>query len=82
MPDHTQIDWIALVRKHLPPLDLPQKEAAEVIAELAVHLEDVYEQRIAQGQSPSQARQAALDEVARPQTLARTSNAPNIRRES
>jgi len=74
MPEHTPdrrnaTNWNEIVRKHLPPLDLPQKEAEEVITELAVHLEDVYEEGIAQGQSPSQARQTALDEIARPQTL-------------
>lgn len=64
MPDMTTNDWIALVREHLHSFNLPLKEAQEVIAELAGHLQDVYEEQREQGTSESQARQQAMNEVA------------------
>jgi hypothetical protein len=71
MADLTPKDWKALVRKHLHPLDLPEDLAEEVIAELAAHLEDLYEEQIAQGLSASEAQQTALNEIANSHPLAR-----------
>lgn len=64
MPDSSTNDWIAFVREHLGPLNLPLSEAQEVIAELAVHLEDLDEEQRQRGASASQARQRAISEVA------------------
>jgi hypothetical protein len=64
-------DWSALVRERLRLLDLASKEAQEVVAELAAHLEDFYEEQIRIGLSDSEAQQAALNEIARCRSLAR-----------
>ena len=42
-------DWKALVRGRIGSLDLPQAARDEVIAELAAHLEDIYEEQVAAG---------------------------------
>ena len=75
MPDNTPGSWAALVREHLRPLNLPAIEQEEVIAELAAHLEDIYEQQLEKGMSESEARKNATNEVVQWRPLAR-----NIRR--
>jgi hypothetical protein len=58
MPDRpTNKDWAALVRERLHSLNLPPNEVQEVIAELAAHLEDLYEEQLKQGCSEAEARQ-------------------------
>lgn len=67
-------DWGELVRGHLGGLNLTAAQQQEIVAELAGHLEDVYEERRAQGLSKSQAFEAverALDEVTDWRRLAR-----------
>lgn len=71
MADLAPKDWKALVRENLHPLDLPEELADEVIAELAAHLEDLYEEQIAQGLSASEAEQTVLNEIANSDQLAR-----------
>jgi hypothetical protein len=63
-------DWTALVRERLNPLGLSSQQAREVVAELAAHLEDLYEEQIGKGSSESEARQTALNEVVRWRRLA------------
>jgi len=64
-------DWSALVRERLRPLDLPSIETQEVVAELAAHLEEFYDEQIGKGLSESEAQQRALNEIVQWQILAR-----------
>jgi hypothetical protein len=64
-------DWAALVRDNLRPLDLPAKHQQEVIAELAAHLEDLYEAKLGQGISQQEAAQEVVNEVVRWRPLAK-----------
>jgi hypothetical protein len=57
-------DWRALVRQRLRRLDLTPAQQDEVVAELAAHLEELYEEQRAHGSGDSQAIHHALDEVA------------------
>jgi hypothetical protein len=63
-------DWDALVRDNLRPLDLPAKHQQEVIAELAAHLEDLYQAKLGQGISEREAAADVLNEVVRWPSLA------------
>jgi|HubBroStandDraft_6_1064221.scaffolds.fasta_scaffold00018_105 hypothetical protein len=63
MPDRFTNDWTNLVREHLHPLRLPASQQQEVIAELAAHLEDLYDQQIQHGLSESEARERVINEV-------------------
>jgi hypothetical protein len=71
MADRMMKDWSALVRERLLPLDLPAKESQEVVAELAAHLEDMYEEQIGKGLSESEAGEKVMTEVARGRLLAK-----------
>jgi hypothetical protein len=73
MPDKHPIapDWSAFVREHLRPLGLPAQDQQEVVAELAAHLEDLYEEQLKNGQTESEAHQKARDEVVQWHPLAR-----------
>ncbi len=59
-------DWDALVRDKLRSLDLPAKQQQEVIAELAAHFEDLYEEKLGQGISERQAAEEVVNEVSWP----------------
>jgi len=52
-------DWKQYVREHLPSLQLAPKREAEIVAELAQHLEAAYEEALAQGSNEAEARAAA-----------------------
>ncbi len=56
-------DWKALVRDRIGALDLPQAARDEVIAELAAHLQDIYEEQVAAGAAESQALDRALQQA-------------------
>ncbi len=64
-------EWSALVREHLGGLNLTAAQQEEIVAELAGHLEDLYEEGRAQGLCESEAIERALDEVADWRRLAR-----------
>ncbi len=64
-------DWGALVHERLGRLELTPAQREEIVAELAGHLEDIYEERRAQGLGECQAIERALDEVADWRRLAR-----------
>ncbi|MFZ0759881.1 MAG: permease prefix domain 1-containing protein, partial [Candidatus Sulfotelmatobacter sp.] len=55
--------WTALVRERLGTLNLPAKHRQEVIAELAAHLEDLFEERLQNGLTESEARHIVMSEV-------------------
>jgi hypothetical protein len=56
-------DWNAEVRKNLKNLGLTPQEQEEVIAELADHLQDHYEQLRAKGISESEAMKRSLEQA-------------------
>jgi hypothetical protein len=56
-------DWNALVRERIGSLVVPPSEEEETIAELASHLEDVYDDGCANGLSESEAIRLALAQV-------------------
>ena len=64
-------DWKAIVRDRLLPLDLSAKQRQDVVAELAAHLEDLYEEQMRQGLSEREARENATSEIVRWRKLAK-----------
>ncbi len=63
-------DWKVLVTDRIGSLHLPPAARDEVIAELAAHLEDIYEEQLAAGASESQALDHALQQAANWRPLA------------
>ena len=64
-------DWKQEIERRLAGLGLEPAREAEIAEELAQHLEDRYEEALAGGASPDEARRAALDELAGTGALAR-----------
>ena len=64
-------DWHELVRRQLASLDLEPNERAEVIEELAAHLNDTFDGLRARGLAEEEAIQRSLDEVKDWQVLRR-----------
>jgi hypothetical protein len=56
-------DWRELVRQRLGGIDLAENEAAEVVEELANHLEETYRTHLGQGVTEQAAMQLALQEA-------------------
>jgi hypothetical protein len=56
-------DWQRLVREKLDCAQLPASQRDEIAAELATHLEELFEEQRARGLSQSEAREQALREV-------------------
>ena len=56
-------NWEALVKQRLTGLALEPGEATEVIAEVAAHLEDTYEEMLRQGLTEDEAVRRALSQV-------------------
>jgi hypothetical protein len=67
-------EWKSIVRSNLKDLDLPLCEQKEIAAELASHLEDLYEQFLAQGLSEGEALQFTLEQTTPWQDLAENIN--------
>ena len=57
-------DWREEVRRRLIGLNVSPAQEAEIVEELAQHLDDVYERRLAAGASETEAKRAALNELA------------------
>ena len=57
-------EWKEEVRKRLSGLKLAPAHEAEIVEELAQHLDDVYERSLRAGASETEARHAALQELA------------------
>jgi hypothetical protein len=64
-------DWSALVRERLPEAGLPAAQREEIIAELAGHLEEFYEEQRTEGLSEAEALDHALGQVANWRDLSR-----------
>ncbi|HSZ00398.1 MAG TPA: hypothetical protein VK788_12935 [Terriglobales bacterium] len=71
MHDESTPDWKVLVRERLLPLGLPEQEEQQVVAELAAHLEDCYEEQIETGVSESAACETKLNELFETRRLAK-----------
>lgn len=63
-------DWKEVIRRRLAKSGLPPPREAEIVEELAQHLEDRYEQSLRGGATPEEARQAALHELTESDLLA------------
>ena len=57
-------DWKEEVRKRLSGLKLAPAHEAEIVEELAQHLEEVYERSLKSGATEAEAKRAALRELA------------------
>jgi hypothetical protein len=64
-------DWKALVRERMKTVRLPAQQQEEIIAELASHLEDAYNDACSQGLCKAAAIERSLAEVADWQSLSR-----------
>jgi putative ABC transport system permease protein len=60
MPEGVKGEWVRLVRGRLAPLGLEGPREAEIVEELAEHLEAAYEDALARGRSEDEARGEAL----------------------
>ena len=65
------VEWGKRVEEQLKDCDQPTPVDAEAIAELAGHVEDVYEELVASGMPFADAEKAALDEIGGPLVLCR-----------
>ena len=64
-------DWKEEVRRRLRGLRVSPVNEAEIVEELAQHLDDVYHRALATGASEADATQAALSELAAEHSLLR-----------
>ncbi|HEY7545289.1 MAG TPA: hypothetical protein VID27_10420, partial [Blastocatellia bacterium] len=53
------MDWRHYVRQHLPPLALGSEREMEIVEEMALHLEAVYEDALRDGATEQEARERA-----------------------
>jgi hypothetical protein len=63
MHDPNWPDWKPLVREHMPNLKLDSAQREEIVAELASHLEEVYEGCCAEGLHPAEALSRSLQKI-------------------
>src|SRR5262245_36210147 len=64
-------EWKKEVRKRLASLKLEPAREAEIVEELAQHLEDRYAESLTRGATPEEAYRAALAELSESETLQR-----------
>src|SRR5262245_44311934 len=64
-------EWKKGVRKRLASLKLEPAREAEIVEELAQHLEDRYAESLTRGATPDEAYRAALAELSESETLQR-----------
>jgi predicted permease len=64
-------DWSREVLIRLAKLDLPPAREAEIVEEVAQHLEDRYQELVAGGATEEEARRVALEELSEEHLLAR-----------
>jgi hypothetical protein len=81
MPNRMSNNWIALVRERLT-LNLPVSEQQEVVAELAAHLEDLYDEQIQRGLGENAARKKVLNEVVEWRSFAREIRRAKLKEET
>ena len=64
-------DWSREVLRRLASLNLPPAREAEIVEEVAQHLEDRYQELVAGGATEEEARRVALQELSGENLLAR-----------
>ncbi|MFL6527782.1 MAG: ADOP family duplicated permease [Chthoniobacterales bacterium] len=64
-------DFRAEIRARLNALNLSPAREAEIVDEIAQHLEEEYERALSHGSSPEEARRAVVDQLAAPDLLGR-----------
>jgi len=64
-------DWRREILKRLAALNLAPAREADIVEELAQHLEDRFQELLTGGASPSEARRTALEELAENEALVR-----------
>jgi len=64
-------EWSQEILKRLASLNLPPAREAEIVEEVAQHLEDRYRELVAGGATEKEARRAALEELSEEDLLAR-----------
>ena len=72
-------DWKDEIRKRIAVLNLDPAREAEIVDELAQHMEDRYAELLARGFTPEEASRAALSEVSESEILAR--DLPRVERQ-
>jgi hypothetical protein len=65
------VEWAKRVEEQLKDCNQLARVDAEAIAELAGHVEDVYEELVTSGMPFAEAEEAALDEIGEPMVLCR-----------
>jgi predicted permease len=65
-------DWKSEILRRLAPLKLAPTREAEIVEELAQHLDDRYEEILSRGEAPESAQRVALEELLRADLLARS----------
>jgi hypothetical protein len=63
MLDWPKHDWPKMVRERMQTCGLPAAQREEVVAELAAHLEETYEDALREGRNKTEAVRQALQEV-------------------
>jgi len=71
MPEADRPDWRAYVREHLPPLPLRPEREAEIVAEIALQLDQAYAEAMADGDTEGEARRRAERQFADWEALGR-----------
>ncbi len=71
-------NWQRYVREHLPRLTVSPEREHEIVSELALQLDQAYQDAIAAGQSPDDARRAAEAQVPSWSDLARAIDAAEV----
>jgi putative ABC transport system permease protein len=71
-------DWHAYVRRHLPPLTVSPEREHEIVSELALQLDQAYQDALAGGQSEQQALSHAQGQVRSWSDLAREINSAEL----
>ena len=71
MPDRESNGWKQEIRRRLANLKIEPAREAEIVEELAQHLEDRYQELLAAGMTAEQASRAALAELSKSELLTR-----------
>jgi predicted permease len=78
MHESAMHDWQAYVRRHLPPLTVSPEREHEIVSELALQLDQAYQDALAGGQSEQQALSHAQGQIRSWSDLARDINSAEL----
>ncbi len=74
-------EWNKLISERLGSLNLPPAAQEEVVRELAAHLQDIYEEKIAEGVSETHALESVLKQVTNWRPLAKNIERAKLKEE-